>query len=210
MFSQVSTSRRKAAPVKGATKGTVGVGGYGGGGAGGGSADLADEGEDAFILYQLPCVGGGKFGLVGVVQRHQRQLPPVDAASPVCFGKSRLNAQAHIYAQLPGRAAERRGLAEENAFGGDARRFRCSRRLGEAVTFAGMGVGAGEEAGSWEPQETKPISARTKAMAATRRCWRNSVMAQAKPFIQSLHTATVFSLPCRSSRTRDRRTTFSM
>ena len=66
----------------------------------------------------------------------------------------------------------------------------------------------GEAAGSWELQAAKPINAARITVAAAQRARRNGRMEQARPFIQSLHTAAVFSPTCCPLRTRDWRTKF--
>ena len=94
-------------------------GGQRGDGAGGRRADSADEGEYA-VVNQGAAVDHGGFGFIEIVQGNQGQLAPVDAAGAVGFGKGGFDAQAHIDAQLPRRAAKYRRLPEHHAVGRDA------------------------------------------------------------------------------------------
>ena len=83
------------------------------GGSGGGRSHRAYQGEHP-VLYQLLGVGYGGFRFVGVVHELEFQLTSVHAAVLVGFMERGLYAEAHIYAELVGRAAEGGGLAEED------------------------------------------------------------------------------------------------
>ena len=65
-------------------------------------------------------VGDGGFGLVGIVEALQLQLPFVDAASRIGLVKGRLDSQTHVPPQLSGGSGEGGRLSKEDTILRDA------------------------------------------------------------------------------------------
>src|ERR1051325_5349860 len=105
-------------------------------------SDIAEQREDLVLLNELAGRGRRERGLVMVVLRYELEPTPVHAALRVHIVEVLLDAIAHLNAELRGRSAEHRRLAEYDFVGGDA----VFGRGAERCNGAGERKKAGERA----------------------------------------------------------------